>query len=241
MDLATQATLQGTAAGAGIAQTTAATLETLMMTSLETQAAGTTTATGGGKKANKAFGNAWRGAAAYHFYMLAQRQLYAGKVDAAMRTSIKLCEYDDILDPRAVYSLLCLAALRTRFFGICSKAFVKLETLEDLPERIRDDIQTLAVKIFVQHTPTDPATLPEPYLKCLELGKPFKACIISGRAIQDSPSQTCRTCRHPFLEHEKGNLINCPLCHNTLLLPSSSASATAAVAKENAGTTLVAV
>jgi WD repeat-containing protein 35 len=37
MDLATQATMGGTAAGGTIAQATAATLETLMMTSLDTQ------------------------------------------------------------------------------------------------------------------------------------------------------------------------------------------------------------
>jgi WD repeat-containing protein 35 len=43
-----------------------------------------------------------------------------------MKTAIKLCEYDDILNPRYIYSLLCLAALKNRFFGICSKAFVKV-------------------------------------------------------------------------------------------------------------------
>lgn len=30
--------------------------------------------------------DAWCGAEAYHFFLLAQRQLYEGKVDAAMRT-----------------------------------------------------------------------------------------------------------------------------------------------------------
>lgn len=43
-----------------------------------------------------------------------------------MKTAIKLCEYDDILNPRYIYSLLCLAALKNKFFGICSKAFVKV-------------------------------------------------------------------------------------------------------------------
>jgi hypothetical protein len=38
----------------------------------------TATMADGGKKASKAFGNAWRGAAAYHYYILAQRQFYAG-------------------------------------------------------------------------------------------------------------------------------------------------------------------
>ena len=47
-------------------------------------------------------------------------------LDAAMKTAIKLCEYDDILNPRYIYSLLCLAALKNKFYGICSKAFVKV-------------------------------------------------------------------------------------------------------------------
>lgn len=213
MDLATQATLNAGADAGTAAQTTMATLETLMMTSLDTQ--GGTTQTGN-KKASKAFGNAWRGAAAYHYYMLAQRQLYEGRVDASMKTSMKLCEYDDILEPRDIYSLLCLTSLRNKFYGICSKAFVKLETLQVMEPQDFDDIQSLAVKIFVNNTPSDPSPLPEPYMKCLELGKSFKACTITGRAIQDSDVLTCKRCRHACLEHEyseRGDLSNCPLCH----------------------------
>ena len=218
MELATQATLN-TAGGDGVtaAQTTMATLETLMMTSLDTQATTGTTQTGN-KKASKAFGNAWRGAAAYHFYMLAHRQLYSGKIDAAMKTSIKLCEYDDILEPRHIYSLLCITSLKNKFYGICSKSFVKLETLEIIDRKDLDDIQTLAVKIFVNCAPADPSPLPEPYVKCLELGKSFKACTISGRAILDSEAITCAKCRYSVLEHEKSSdIINCPLCHHLLL------------------------
>lgn len=32
---------------------------------------------------------AWRGAEAYHYYMLAQRQLYQGKAERALRTAIR--------------------------------------------------------------------------------------------------------------------------------------------------------
>ena len=213
MDLATQATLNAGGDAGTTAQTTMATLETLMMTSLDTQ--GGTTQTGN-KKASKAFGNAWRGAAAYHYYMLAQRQLYEGRVDASMKTSMKLCEYDDILEPRDIYSLLCLTSLRNKFYGTCSKAFVKLETLEVMDSQDLDDIQSLAVKIFVNNSPSDPSPLPEAYTKCLELGKSFKACTISGRAVQDSDVVTCKRCRHVCLEHEYSERIdtsNCPLCH----------------------------
>jgi WD repeat-containing protein 35 len=90
LDAATKATLQGGGTDAGgatknsIALATAATLETLMMTSLDTQTTGlaTLTTATGGRKASRAFGNAWRAAAAYHFQMLAQKQYYEGIITA---------------------------------------------------------------------------------------------------------------------------------------------------------------
>lgn len=57
----------------------------------------------------------------------------------------------------------------------------QLETLPNLTEAERDAVQTLAVSIFIAHSPADPATLPEPYIKCLELGRTYRACVISGR------------------------------------------------------------
>ncbi len=51
---------------------------------------------------------------------------FLGHYDAAMKTSIKLCEYDDILNPFDIYSILALSALQNKFYGICSKAFVKV-------------------------------------------------------------------------------------------------------------------
>jgi WD repeat-containing protein 35 len=152
VEQATKATMNDGGAGTGgnIAQATAMTLESLMMTSLldggptnantvggtlqmtlntlanATQGGNTTVNT---KKISRAFANAWRGAAAYHYYMLALRQFYSGSFDAAMKTSIKLCEYDDILQPRIIYSLLCLTSLKNKFYGVCSKAFVKVSYL----------------------------------------------------------------------------------------------------------------
>lgn len=212
IDQATQATLNAGGVGTTVAQATAATLDTLMMTTLDTQ---TTMGGAGNKKKSSTFSSAWRGAAAYHYYMLAHKQFYAGNLDQAMKTAIRCCEYDDVLSSKDVYSLLCVTALKNKFFGVCSRAFVKLETLPALEEKERDEIQTLAVKIFVRHAPVDPATLLEPYIRCLELGKSYKACTISGRAIMDSDSVMCKVCRHSCLTHEKTstNLANCPLCH----------------------------
>ena len=70
-----------TAAGGTVAQATAATLDTLMMTSLDTQSSGAS------KRMLVAFGSAWRGATAYHFFMLAQNQFLQGKIDQGMTYS----------------------------------------------------------------------------------------------------------------------------------------------------------
>ena len=48
-----------------------------------------------------------------------------------------------------------------------SHLHAQLETLPSLSDTDRDLIQTLAVKIFVKNSPSDPATLPDHYLKCL--------------------------------------------------------------------------
>lgn len=50
--------------------------------------------------------NAWRGAEAYHFSMLCERQLRDNKIDAAFKTSMALMEYEDILNPKHIYSLI---------------------------------------------------------------------------------------------------------------------------------------
>ena len=55
---------------------------------------------------SKILDNAWRGAEAYHFLMLTQRQLRAGNIDAAFKTSMALMEYEDILEPKHIYSLI---------------------------------------------------------------------------------------------------------------------------------------
>ena len=104
----------------GVAKNTAATLDTLMMTSLDTKGGGSA------RRAATAFGSAWRGAAAYHYFMLAQSQLQRGNYDAAMKTAIRCCEYEDVLGAKDVYSVLGLAAYKNGYFDTSSKAFVKV-------------------------------------------------------------------------------------------------------------------
>jgi WD repeat-containing protein 35 len=57
----------------------------------------------------------WRGAEAYHFFMLAQSQLYnaqgGGNFESCMRTALRLMEYEDILVGRPVATMATLKPL----------------------------------------------------------------------------------------------------------------------------------
>ena len=70
------------ASGQTAAQTTAATLANLMTHDSTSTSVG---GTGGDKEDARVLDAAWRGAEAYHFLMLAQRQLYAARYAAAMK------------------------------------------------------------------------------------------------------------------------------------------------------------
>jgi len=76
----------------------------------------------------------------------------------------------------------CLLASSILYCHLTSfTAWSQLETLTTISEEDRDAIQTLAVQIFVTHKPDDPKELPEAYLKCLEVGRNYQACVITGR------------------------------------------------------------
>ena len=107
-----------------IAQTTAATLDTLMTQDADS-------GTGAGRKI---MDNAWRGAACYHYYCLAHRQLYDAQYVDAMKTSIRLSEYEDILPKVDIYSLVAASAYHAKDWRRLQQAFIKLETLDDPPQ-----------------------------------------------------------------------------------------------------------
>ncbi|KAI4891829.1 hypothetical protein NFI96_003821 [Prochilodus magdalenae] len=98
---------------------------------------------------------AWRGAEAYHFFLLAQRQLYDGNVEASMNTALHLRDYEDIIPAVEIYSLLAVCSSANRAFGTCSRAFIKLESLESLSPEQRQMYEDLALEIFTKHSPKD--------------------------------------------------------------------------------------
>uniref|UniRef100_A0A3B3BS72 WD repeat-containing protein 35 n=1 Tax=Oryzias melastigma TaxID=30732 RepID=A0A3B3BS72_ORYME len=152
---------------------------------------------------------AWRGAEAYHFFLLAQRQLYAGHMENAMRTALHLREYEDIIPAVEIYSLLALCAASSRAFGTCSRAFIKLESLEGQSPDQQQLYKDLALEIFTKHAPKDSRMVEASEEK-------LPTCIVTGLPIQEYQFWMCSVCKHCALEQEISKYNTCPLCHTVL-------------------------
>jgi WD repeat-containing protein 35 len=163
----------------------------------------------------KAMDNAWRGAEAYHFEILAHKLLYRNKIELAMECAKELVQYDDILDPKRVYALLALTAFYNERFSSCSNAFVKLESLEGLSSEERRVYQNLAMSIFTQNHPSrhDHSDIED--RKRSKFGRQ-RLCIVSGRPLRvskDDQVMACKRCRHFAFESEIVHFKTCVLCH----------------------------
>eukprot|EP01135_Chromosphaera_perkinsii_P001605 Nk52_evm75s207 gene=Nk52_evmTU75s207 len=98
--------------------------------------------------------NAWRGAEAYHFFLLAQRQLYEGSPEAALKTAVRLSDYESSMNPVEIYSLVALTGYINKAFAVCSQAFIKLEKLP-LSQEEMEKYQDMALTIFTKNPPTN--------------------------------------------------------------------------------------
>eukprot|EP00730_Choanoeca_flexa_P001723 TRINITY_DN10757_c0_g1_i2.p1 TRINITY_DN10757_c0_g1~~TRINITY_DN10757_c0_g1_i2.p1 ORF type:complete len:1157 (+),score=402.04 TRINITY_DN10757_c0_g1_i2:149-3619(+) len=168
--------------------------------------------------------NAWRGAEAYHFLMLAQRQLYSGKFNEALKTAVRVTEYDDLVDPVQAYSVLALAAAATRNYGLCSKAFVKLESLGEAGSKAKEQYESLATAIFSKHPPRDTASgvivcpqcstkNPDWRTSCTNCSAKFLPSIASGRPMVELEYWICGRCKRRAGVSQMAMLRFCPLCH----------------------------
>uniref|UniRef100_A0A7N6BEQ9 WD repeat-containing protein 35 n=1 Tax=Anabas testudineus TaxID=64144 RepID=A0A7N6BEQ9_ANATE len=161
---------------------------------------------------NRIVDNAWRGAEAYHFFLLAQRQLYEGYMEKAMRTGLHLREYEDIIPAVEIYSLLAICAAANRAFGTCSQAFIKLESLDSLEPEQRQLYEDLALEIFTKHTPKDTRMM-ERDGSSEGMEEKLPTCIVTGLPIQEYQFWMCSLCKHCALEQEISRYNCCPLCH----------------------------
>lgn len=66
---------------------------------------------------------------------------------------MRLIEYEKELSTKEVYSIVVIACLFNECYRDCSKAFVKLERLEDLTQKQREQYENLAFQLFGRHPP----------------------------------------------------------------------------------------
>ncbi|KAH8855133.1 WD repeat-containing protein 35 [Schistosoma japonicum] len=158
----------------------------------------------------------WRGAEAYHYLMLTEKQLYSGSINRAFRTAQLLKDYEDILNPLIIHSLIALCAIYTRNYATCSKAFIKLENLTDILTTEQKEIKELTLELFSRYQPVNEQNMSgSPEIdSMLESETKIPICIVTGQPITDYQFWMCPTCKHCAYENEITRLHNCPLCHS---------------------------
>jgi len=72
-----------------------------------------------------------------------------------MKTAMRLIEYEKELSTREVYSIVVIACMFNGCWRDCSKAFVKLERLDTLTVKEREQYENLAFQLFGRHPPTN--------------------------------------------------------------------------------------
>lgn len=76
--------------------------------------------------------DAWKGAHAYHFLGRINFMIANGDFYNAMCIAYKLQDYVGILPAKDVYYLLASTAYRVKHFNLCSVAFIKLQSLDEV-------------------------------------------------------------------------------------------------------------
>jgi len=181
--------------------------------------------------ADKALTNPWKGAEAIHFYLLCQRQLYQKDYNRAMKTAMRLIEYEKELQTKDVYSLVAIASFFNQCFRECSRALVKLERLDTITKSEREAYELLAINLFSRNPPHDKPkqemncpkcnhVVTEFDINCEECGAHYSPCIASGMSIVEKDYYTCKICKHKALHKELQylKLKHCPLCHAKIVL-----------------------
>ena len=80
---------------------------------------------------------------------------YFRDYNRAMKTAMRLIEYEKELQTKDVYSLVALSCYFNECYKECSKAFVKLERLQDITDKEREAYEMLAINLFSRHPPID--------------------------------------------------------------------------------------
>ena len=175
--------------------------------------------------------NQWKGAEAFHYYMLCQVQLHNRKYKEACKTSMRLTLYEKELGVEQVYKLVALCTYLNRCYKYCSEALSILQNLDKINISKKVKYKELAETIYFKYGIKN---IGEKYLKCpnegckqliseysiycKSCGINFSGCVLSGTTIFDNHYFKCKQCHHKTKKSEfkKNPINNCPLCHVSL-------------------------
>jgi WD repeat-containing protein 35 len=82
---------------------------------------------------------------------------------AAVKTALRLVQYEKELEAKEVYRLIALSSFLNKSYKECSKALVKLENLQGLTNEEQEKYQELAISVFGKQEPMNESVT---MLKC---------------------------------------------------------------------------
>ena len=180
------------------------------------------------KEIDKIKNNHWRGAEAYHFYMLCQVQLHRKKYKESCKTALRLKFYEDILGTETIYRLIAICSYMNKCYKIFADALIILSNDEKVDKNIRKKYKVLITDFFIKHKPEN---VDEKFYKCPNedcneaiseydtycniCGYVMHGCVLTGRSILGNKYFKCKQCRNKTIrvEVKKHPFKHCPLCH----------------------------
>ena len=77
------------------------------------------------REIDKIKNNHWRGAEAYHYYLLCQSQLHKKQYKSSCKTVMRLRFYEDILGTETVYRLIAICSYMNKCYKFFESAISK--------------------------------------------------------------------------------------------------------------------
>jgi hypothetical protein len=183
------------------------------------------------REIDKIENNPWRGAEAYHYLMLCQKQLHQKKYKEACKTALRLKFYEDILSTETTYKLIAICSYMNKCYKFFADALIILSNEEKINKRIRLELKNFAQEFFIKNknenigerfykcsNPYCNEAISEYDTYCNVCGFVLFGCVLSGRSILDNKYFKCKQCRNKTIKIEvkKKQFKHCPLCHVTL-------------------------
>ena len=183
------------------------------------------------KEIDKIKNNHWRGAEAYHYYLLCQVQLHQKKYNSCCKTVMRLRFYEDILGTETVYRLIAICSYMNKCYKFFADALGILSNDKSICINLRLKYKQMAKEFFLKNKPEN---IDEKFYKCPNpncqepiseydtfcntCGYVMYGCVLSGRSILDNKYFKCKQCRNKTIKIEvkKKQFKHCPLCHVTL-------------------------